>query len=139
MERKNSEAALKKRIRSGEVTREDVARRLAELAFGKANDCVRLVLIPPREAPQSHYPIYLERLDTHEPSQEPPFYSHSVPTMVFNHHKSFVGIKLNKHCHRGKIPQLKRSHLTSPLVHCCEETHLPSQDTAWHNEFGIPI
>ena len=44
MERKNSEAALKKRIRSGEVTREDVARRLAELAFGKANDCVRLVL-----------------------------------------------------------------------------------------------
>ena len=44
MERKNSEAALKTRIRSGEVTREDVARRLAELAFGKANDCVRLVL-----------------------------------------------------------------------------------------------
>ena len=44
MERKNSEAALKKRIRSGEVTREDVTRRLAELAFGKANDCVRLVL-----------------------------------------------------------------------------------------------
>ena len=44
MERKNSEAALKKRIRSGEVTREDVARRLAELAFGKANDCVKLAL-----------------------------------------------------------------------------------------------
>lgn len=44
MERKNTEAALKKRIRSGKVTREDVARRLAELAFGKANDCVRLVL-----------------------------------------------------------------------------------------------
>lgn len=44
MERKNTDAALKKRIRSGKVTREDVARRLAELAFGKANDCVRLVL-----------------------------------------------------------------------------------------------
>ena len=44
MERKNTEAALKKRIRCGKVTREDVARRLAELAFGKANDCVRLVL-----------------------------------------------------------------------------------------------
>ena len=35
---------LKERIRSGELTRLDVARRLAELAFGKANDCVRLVL-----------------------------------------------------------------------------------------------
>ena len=44
MERKSTEAALKKRIRSGKVTREDVARRLAELAFGKVNDCVRLVL-----------------------------------------------------------------------------------------------
>ena len=52
MERKNTEAALKKRIRSGKVTREDVARRLAELAFGKANDCVRLVLEeqPPLES-----------------------------------------------------------------------------------------
>ena len=44
MERKSTEAALKKRIRSGKVTRDDVARRLAELAFGKANDCVRLAL-----------------------------------------------------------------------------------------------
>lgn len=35
---------LRQRIRSGRLTREDVARRLAELAFGKANDCVRLVL-----------------------------------------------------------------------------------------------
>lgn len=35
---------LGKRIRSGKLTREDVARRLAELAFGKANDCVKLVL-----------------------------------------------------------------------------------------------
>ncbi len=35
---------LKKRIREGTVTREDVARRLAELAFGRANDCVKLAL-----------------------------------------------------------------------------------------------
>ena len=39
-----TEKALKKRIREGNVKRQDVARRLAELAFGKANDCVRLVL-----------------------------------------------------------------------------------------------
>lgn len=36
--------ALKGRIRSGKIKREDVARRLAELAFGKANDCIRLAL-----------------------------------------------------------------------------------------------
>ncbi len=35
---------LSRRIRAGTVTQADVARRLAELAFGKANDCVRLVL-----------------------------------------------------------------------------------------------
>ena len=35
---------LKKRIQAGNLTRQDVARRLAELAFGQANDCVRLVL-----------------------------------------------------------------------------------------------
>jgi hypothetical protein len=44
MDSVHSEGALKERIRSGQVTREDVARRLAELAFGKANDCVQLVL-----------------------------------------------------------------------------------------------
>ena len=38
------EKALKKRIRSGAVSRQDVTRRLAELAFGRANDCVRLAL-----------------------------------------------------------------------------------------------
>ena len=38
------EETLKKRIRTGKVRREDVVRRMAELAFGKANDCVRLVL-----------------------------------------------------------------------------------------------
>lgn len=36
--------SLKNRIRSGKLKREDVARRLAELAFGRANDCVKLVL-----------------------------------------------------------------------------------------------
>ena len=41
---KNEGSSLKKRIRSGQLQREDVARRLAELAFGKANDCVKLVL-----------------------------------------------------------------------------------------------
>ena len=44
MDKNQSDAALRQRIRTGRVTREDVARRLAELAFGKANDCVRLVL-----------------------------------------------------------------------------------------------
>lgn len=42
--RENGEKALQKRIRSGTVTRQDVTRRLAELAFGRANDCVRLAL-----------------------------------------------------------------------------------------------
>ena len=44
MKRKDGEKALEKRIRSGEVSRQDVTRRLAELAFGSANDCIRLVL-----------------------------------------------------------------------------------------------
>ena len=41
---KNGDKGLKKRIREGNLTQSDVARRLAELAFGKANDCVKLVL-----------------------------------------------------------------------------------------------
>ena len=44
MDRKTGEKALKDRIRSGKISRQDVTRRLAELAFGKANDCVRLAL-----------------------------------------------------------------------------------------------
>ena len=36
--------SLKKRIRRGDVRRTDVVRRMAELAFGRTNDCVRLVL-----------------------------------------------------------------------------------------------
>lgn len=46
--------SLKCRIRSGQIRREDVTRRLAELAFGKPNDCVRLAL---EEMPE------LEKLD----------------------------------------------------------------------------
>ena len=44
MEAKTQEKSLKSRIKGGEIRRRDVTRRLAELAFGKANDCVRLAL-----------------------------------------------------------------------------------------------
>lgn len=54
MERKSVEKDLRQRIQMGKIRREDVTRRLAELAFGKANDCVRLAL---EDAPR------LDRLD----------------------------------------------------------------------------
>lgn len=44
MERKKADRPLQKRIREGDIRRQDVTRRLAELAFGKANDCVKLAL-----------------------------------------------------------------------------------------------
>ena len=44
MERKSVEKPLKQRIRTGDIRKRDVTRRLAELAFGKANDCVKLAL-----------------------------------------------------------------------------------------------
>ena len=44
MEANKRDKPLKSRIRDGEILRRDVTRRLAELAFGKANDCVRLAL-----------------------------------------------------------------------------------------------
>ena len=44
MDEQNTNRQLKNRIRSGTVRQRDVTRRLAELAFGKANDCVRLAL-----------------------------------------------------------------------------------------------
>ena len=44
MEQEKEGSTLKERIRSGQIRRQDVTRRLAELAFGKANDCVRLAL-----------------------------------------------------------------------------------------------
>lgn len=54
MKGKDVQRSLKRRIRDGELRRQDVVRRLAELAFGKVNDCVRLVL---EEVPD------LEKLD----------------------------------------------------------------------------
>ncbi len=44
MEKSKTDKELRKRIQKGTLTQQDVARRLAELAFGKANDCVQLVL-----------------------------------------------------------------------------------------------
>ncbi len=46
MQAHNGEDSLKKRIRSGNIKPSDVHRRLAELAFGKANDCVKLAFDP---------------------------------------------------------------------------------------------
>ena len=44
------ETILKQRIRAGKLTRADVARKLAELAYGRANDCATLVLDPGADA-----------------------------------------------------------------------------------------
>lgn len=44
MKRENGEKSRNRRIQKGTVERQDVIRRLAELAFGRVNDCVRLVL-----------------------------------------------------------------------------------------------
>lgn len=44
MNRNTGDKQLRERIQSGKISRQDVTRRLAELAFGKANDCVRLAL-----------------------------------------------------------------------------------------------
>ena len=44
------ETTLKQRIRAGRLTRADVARKLAELAYGSANDCATLVLDPGADA-----------------------------------------------------------------------------------------
>lgn len=44
MEQKSNERKLRQRIREGDIQQRDVMRRLAELAFGKANDYVRLAL-----------------------------------------------------------------------------------------------
>ena len=44
MKQETKETPLERRVRMGHVQRRDIQRRLAELAFGRANDCVRLVL-----------------------------------------------------------------------------------------------
>lgn len=41
---KTGRRSLRERIVKGDIQRRDVLRRLAELAFGKPNDCVRLVV-----------------------------------------------------------------------------------------------
>ena len=35
---------FRQRVRTGEISRQDVRRLLAELAYGKVNDCVKLAL-----------------------------------------------------------------------------------------------
>ena len=42
--KQGSGKTLKSRIQKGQIRKEDVTRRLAELAFGQPNDCVRLAL-----------------------------------------------------------------------------------------------
>ena len=44
------ETTLKQRIRAGRLTRADVARKLAELAYGRDNDCATVVLDPGADA-----------------------------------------------------------------------------------------
>ena len=44
MKQGTSTNGLERRIRTGNLRKKDLIRRLAELAFGRANDCVKLVL-----------------------------------------------------------------------------------------------
>ena len=44
MKQEAKETPLERRVRLGRIQRRDIQRRLAELAFGRANDCVKLVL-----------------------------------------------------------------------------------------------
>ena len=44
MEQETRETPLERRVRLGRIQRRDIQRRLGELAFGRANDCVKLVL-----------------------------------------------------------------------------------------------
>ena len=44
MEQETRETPLERRVRLGRIQRRDIQRRLAELAFGRANDCVKLAL-----------------------------------------------------------------------------------------------
>ena len=44
MKQENKETPRERRVRMGHVQKRDIQRRLAELAFGRANDCVKLVL-----------------------------------------------------------------------------------------------
>lgn len=44
MKQEKTDTALQRRIRSGTLQKRDILRRLGELVFGRANDCVKLVL-----------------------------------------------------------------------------------------------
>lgn len=44
MKQGKSAGTLERRIRSGSIQQKDILRRLGELAFGRANDCVKLVM-----------------------------------------------------------------------------------------------
>ena len=44
MKQEAKESPLERRVRLGHLQRRDIQRRLGELAFGRANDCVRLAL-----------------------------------------------------------------------------------------------
>lgn len=44
MKQGKTAGTLERRIRSGTIQKKDIVRRLGELAFGRANDCVKLVL-----------------------------------------------------------------------------------------------
>lgn len=44
MKQEIKETPLERRVRMGHIQRRDIQRRFAELAFGRANDCVKLVL-----------------------------------------------------------------------------------------------
>ena len=44
MKQETKETPLERRVRMGHIQKRDIQRRPAELAFGRANDCVELVL-----------------------------------------------------------------------------------------------
>ena len=44
MKQGKSAGTLERSIRSGSIQKKDILRRLGELAFGRANDCVKLVM-----------------------------------------------------------------------------------------------
>ena len=44
MKQEAKESPLERRVRMGHLQPRDIQRRLGELAFGRANDCVKLVL-----------------------------------------------------------------------------------------------
>ena len=85
MEAKERGKPLNQRIRSGEIRKADVIRRLAELAFGKANDCVRLVLEEERNISKLGLASIVQRIILTPPAVEPaqPPIRNSVSTTIW--------------------------------------------------------